>query len=390
MVKLIAIYVNNLINSITLVSLARALAIFSGFVTVMFLGTIFLPGKEYTGCLQPDVTQKSYKLNGLLLFVVTTLSVVASTLIFDQRSPAGTFVLRRCTGDFSLAFLCNYFWSLFVIANLFAFTWTGILYAREPENKIDEPKSIGEVISDLWFGVQLNPTWLGVDLKMFAYQPSLIGLGLLNAAFAYLQYEKYGEVTLRMWMFQGFWWLYLATHYYYEEFMLSTWDIIAEKFGFMLIWGDFVVVPFFYSIIGWYLVDSIEPIPIFNAIAISLLYLMGLVMFRGANAQKHRFKKNSQATIWGQPAQTLEGKLLLSGWWGIGRKLNYTGEICVYFALALTSGFDSIVPYILPLWLCGLLSHRAWRDERRCQTKYGNLWDVYCTKVRFRMLPFVY
>ena len=366
---------NNLINSVTPVSLAYASLIFMGFVTVMFLGAIFLPGKQYTGCLQPDGTRKFYKLNGLLLFALTTLVVVTSTLVFNV----------------SLASLGNCFWSLLAIANLFAFALTGILYVKGQRKSVNHhPKSLSEVISDLWFGVELNPTLLGVDLKMFAYQPSLIGLGLLNAAFAYLQYEKYGEITLQMWMYQGFWWLYLATHYYYEEFMLSTWDIIAEKFGFMLIWGDFVVVPFFYSIIGWYLVDSIEPIPIFSAIAITLLYLVGLTIFRGANAQKHRFKQNFQATIWGQPAQALEGKLLLSGWWGIGRKLNYTGEICVYFALALTSGFDSIVPYILPLWLCGLLSHRAWRDERRCQTKYGNLWDVYCTKVRFRMLPFVY
>ena len=366
---------NNSISSTAQVNLVYALLMFIGFITVMFLGTIFLPGKQYTGCLQPDHTWKSYKLNGLLLFTSTTLAVVASTLLFDL----------------SLAPLINYFRSLLVITNLFAFAGTGILYVKRQRKSVNHhSKLLGKIISDLWFGVELNPTWLGVDLKMFAYQPSLIGLGLLNAAFAYLQYEKYGEVTLQMWMFQGFWWLYLATHYYYEEFMLSTWDIIAEKFGFMLIWGDFVVVPFFYSIVGWYLVDSIEPIPIFHAIAISLLYLVGLIMFRGANAQKRRFKQNSQATIWGQPAQTLEGKLLLSGWWGIGRKLNYTGEICVYFALALTSGFDSIIPYILPLWLCGLLSHRAWRDEQRCQTKYGKLWDIYCTKVRFRMLPFVY
>ena len=179
---------NNLINSITLVSLARALAIFIGFVTAMFLGTIFLPGKQYTGCLQPDVTQKSYKLNGLLLFVVTTLSVVASTLIFD----------------FSLAPLCNYFWSMFAKANIFAFAWASILYARGPENKIDDPKSIGEVISDLWFGVELNPTWLGVDLKMFAYQPSLIGFMdveclVRSKSFGNYQYQrKFGTYVPEM------------------------------------------------------------------------------------------------------------------------------------------------------------------------------------------------
>lgn len=360
----------------TVFKLSYILLIFVGFVTVMFLVSIFFPGKQYTGCLQPDGTRKSYQLNGLLLFLATTFVVVISTLVFHL----------------TLAPLITYFWSLFIVANLFAFMWTGILYVEgQRKQRVNyQPQPLGKIFSGLWFGMELNPTWLGVDLKMFAYHPSLISLGLLNAAFAYLQYQKYGQITPQMWMFQGFWWLYLATHYYYEEFMLSTWDIIAEKLGFMLVWGDLVLVPFFYSIIGWYLVDMIDPIPVYSAMAITLLYLVGLTIFRGANAQKHRFKKNPQASIWGQPAQTLEGKLLVSGWWGIGRKLNYTGEICVYFALALTSGFNSIIPYLLPLWLCGLLSHRAWRDEQRCQAKYGNLWKIYCKKVSFRMLPFVY
>jgi hypothetical protein len=31
--------------------------------------------------------------------------------------------------------------------------------------------------------------------------------------------------------------------------------------------------------------------------------------------------------IWGKPAETLGGRLLVSGFRGIGRKLNHTGEI---------------------------------------------------------------
>lgn len=367
---------NNLLPSMTPVSLGYASLMFISFMAAMFLGTIFLPGKLYASCFQPDSTRKSYKLNGLVLFMVTTLGVVVLTLLFHL----------------SLAPLYTYFGSLFIVANLFAFVFTGLLYVkgRRIQGGDIQPQPLDQIFRDVWFGFELNPTWMGVDLKMFAYQPSLIGLGLLNASFAYVQYEKYGEITLQMWMFQLCWWLYLATHYYYEEFMLSTWDIIAEKFGLMLVWGDLVLVPFFYSIIGWYLVDVIAPMSLSTIVAIGLLYLVGLTIFRDANAQKHRFKKNPEAKIWGQPAQALEGKLLISGWWGIGRKLNYTGEICVYFALALTAGFASIIPYLLPLWLCVLLPHRAWRDEQRCQAKYGNLWNSYCAKVGFRMLPFMY
>ena len=48
-----------------------------------------------------------------------------------------------------------------------------------------------------------------------------------------------------------------------------------------------------------------------------------------------------------------------------------------------TNGFQ-------PLWLFCLLTHRAWRDEQRCRQKYGKLWDEYCRKARFRMIPFLY
>src|SRR5215831_3950821 len=184
-------------------------------------------------------------------------------------------------------------------------------------------QSLLTVPGDLWLGVELNPTWLGVDLKLFAYQPSLIGLALLNAAFAYQQYETYGRLSTSMLLYQAFWGLYLLSHYWHEAFMLQTWDIIAERFGFMLIWGDLVLVPFFYSIGGWFLLRQPQPLPAWAVIGLGLLFLFGLVLLRGANLQKHSFKTNPQARIWGKPARTLAGKLMISGWWGIGRKLNY-------------------------------------------------------------------
>ena len=113
-------------------------------------------------------------------------------------------------------------------------------------------------------------------------------------------------------------------------------------------------------------------------------------MFRSANAQKWRFKQDPEAVIWGEKAEAVGGRLLISGWWGIGRHLNYTGEIGVYLALTFATGFDSFVPYLLPLWMLVLLTHRAARDDRRCRTKYGALWHGYCAHSHFRMFPFLY
>lgn len=39
------------------------------------------------------------------------------------------------------------------------------------------------------------------------------------------------------------------------------------------------------------------------------------MVFRGANKQKHDFKKNPKALIWGRPPKVIGGKLLVSGYW---------------------------------------------------------------------------
>jgi len=87
-------------------------------------------------------------------------------------------------------------------------------------------------------------------------------------------------------------------------------------------------------------------------------------MFRTSNWQKFAYKKQQmKAIIWGKKPQLLNGKILISGFWGVGRHLNYTGEILTYFTISLCSGFNSWVPYILPFSLLILLLQRSYRDE---------------------------
>lgn len=138
--------------------------------------------------------------------------------------------------------------------------------------------------------------------------------------------------------------------------MLSTWDIIEEHFGFMLVWGDLIYVPFYYSICGWFISDYITSIPIYCLVFLVAIHIAGHFIFRTANWQKYSYKKyKMKATIWGKTPKLLEDKLLISGWWGIGRHLNYTGEIITYSTFSLCCGFVSFVPYILPFSLLILL-----------------------------------
>ncbi len=365
------------LSPITGASLAWAALVILAFFALLFAGAWALPGKRVLGFSPPNEKPKYYKVNGMALWVATHFVVIGGTIALD----------------WSLTAVIENFWSLFVVANVLALGWTWVLVSagrRRLPPEAPHAQTLRQRIAELWLGSELNPMWLGVDLKVWAYQPSLIGMSLLHVSFAYAQWDATGTLTLQMIAYQVFWWIYMTTHYHWESGVLSMWDVIAEKFGFMLVWGDLVLVPFFYSLGGWYLMRVTEPMPMPRLAAITAMFALGLWIFRTANAQKDRFKRDPKALIWGKPPELLGGRLLVSGWWGIGRKLNYTGEIMVYSSFALCSGTGSWVPYLLPLWLCTLLPHRAWRDEQRCRAKYGELWDAYTKRAKFRMIPFVY
>lgn len=357
-------------------NLAMGALLVFGFIAFLFVSSIVMPGRVQPGVRLADGTHKNYRLNGLVIFL-STIALVA----------LGTFM-----GWVNLAILHEHFWGLFIAANVFSFALTAALYfsGRHKKDAVREG-----LFKDLWYGVELNPTWLsslrgGVDIKMFSYRPSLMGLALLNMSFAYVQWEKHGELSQAMWLYQAFTFIYVFNYFQFEYGMLYTWDIVAERFGFMLVWGDYAFVPFLYSITGWFLIDRTEALPWYAAFGLPIVFALGLWIFRGSNQQKDEFKRDPKVTIWGKPAETIGGKILVSGFWGIGRKLNYTGEIMVYWSFTLLAGDASFWPYVLPSWLICLLVHRAWRDDKRCREKYGELWEAYCKRATFKMIPFVY
>lgn len=354
--------------------MAQAAVWYGAFVAALFAGAILLPGEVHEGQPLADGTRRRYRLTGLTLFLGANAAVAIGTLVFGL----------------SLAPLVDHFVALAIVATLYAILIAALLYRQGRAKGLDDACDWPTIVRHAAMGVELNPEWFGVDLKMFAYQPSLIGLWLLVTAFAYRQVELYGRLTPQMGLFQVMWWVYLLTHYRREAFMLQTWDIIAERFGLALLWGDLVLVPFFYCVAGWTLLHQTTPMPRAGLVAVGALFTLGMWMFRGSNDQKHRFKADPEARIWGRPAEAVGGRLLVSGWWGVGRHLNYTGEITVYVAIALTAGVRAVGPFLLPLWLTVLLCHRALRDERRCRAKYGELWQEYCARARFRMFPLIY
>ncbi|MEO8853303.1 MAG: DUF1295 domain-containing protein, partial [Ginsengibacter sp.] len=115
---------------------------------------------------------------------------------------------------------------------------------------------------------------------------------------------------------------------------------------------------------------------------------------RGANLQKYYFKKDPTKTFLGIIPETIndnKNTLLVNGFWGLSRHINYLGEILMATGLVLSTGYPQLIgPWLYPLYYVALLFPRQADDDKRCSIKYGPLWNVYKTKVPCKIIPYIY
>ena len=106
---------------------------------------------------------------------------------------------------------------------------------------------------------------------------------------------------------------------------------------------------------------------------------------------------------------------------GVGRHINYLGDILIAVGWTLPCGFSSLIVRHRPVvrvvlsWIhcftlnnnercvCGVvqpwthsmffipfLMHREHRDEQRMREKYGATYQEYCRVAKYRIFPFIY
>jgi len=232
------------------------------------------------------------------------------------------------------------------------------------------------------------------DLKYFCeLRPGLIGWIIMDTAMAMKEYELRGEVSIAMLLVCSFHTAYVIDALISESSVLTTMDITTDGFGWMLSFGDLAWVPFTYSLQARYLVDYPNHLNLVMVVLIVIIKLAGYYIFRSANAQKDTFRSepDNPSVKNLKYIQTATGsKLLISGWWGIARHINYLGDIFMALAWCLPCGFEHILPYFYVIYLTILLIHRERRDDHKCHTKYGKDWEKYCAIVPYRILPYVY
>jgi len=146
----------------------------------------------------------------------------------------------------------------------------------------------------------------------------------------------------------------------------------------------------------WALADRPNPhSPLWLLVLAGLVFLAGWSLARGANMQKYLFKTRPAAVFLGRIAPrtvAADGKeVLVSGFWGLARHINYLGEILMAVGLTLALGYPaSPWPWLYPLYYVALLVPRQHFDDARCAAKYGALWAEYQRQVPWRIIPRVY
>ncbi|HEY6034591.1 MAG TPA: DUF1295 domain-containing protein [Kofleriaceae bacterium] len=332
-----------------------------------FVLYVALPGRWVEGYVRDAAGRPlRYHLNGLLVFAVVIAGYVAlaatGTIAWDlfYRERVTTLVTAIALG--------------------LVFTFAIVLTA---------PPTGRSLAADLYLGRRANPQRGRVDAKMFLYLVGAVMLELNVLSFTAHHVLRFGA-SASIVVYAALFSFFLVEYLCFERVHLYTYDFVAERVGFKLGWGCLAFYPFFYCIGAWFAASEPEPArsPAWLVVAV-ILFFAGWSLARGANLQKFAFKLDPERAKFGPFAQTsLEGRVLVGGFWRLSRHINYLGELLMATGLALAIGYPGA--WLYPLYYVGLLVPRQLDDDRRCAAKYGVLWDRYKRTVPYRIIPKIY
>jgi len=367
-------------NCTKILGILTPLIVYAG-ITLLHL---ILPARKVKGYVKHETTGEllKYRINGIL---VLPASIIIWFLL-------GYF--KIVPYDWLYQVRWESLLSAFVMGLIFSF----IIVLKVP--------STGKpFLADFWFGRIINPQIKDglIDAKMWLYLIGAVMLQLHVLSFAAYHIQTHQVINtgfiLGAVMSTWFCWDYLT----FERVHLYTYDIFAERVGFKLGWGCLIFYPYFYAITLWVTVSAVNPfLPNWLLVIFALLFLIGWTFTRGANLQKYYFKIDPDKKFLNIKPETItDGNrtLLVNGYWGMSRHINYLGEIlqaAAIAAVAFVYGVGSIgYPLILLVWLypvyyIGLLFTRAVDDGIICKKKYGDLWDIYTKKVKWRVIPYIF
>ena len=85
-------------------------------------------------------------------------------------------------------------------------------------------------------------------------------------------------------------------------------------------------------------------------------------------------------------------KILVSGFWGLSRHMNYGGEGFISLGMALAFGhFTNLWAWTYFIFVVIMITTRERYDNKFCEQMYGpEKWAEYKARVKYRINPWVY
>lgn len=356
--------------------------IFLGLITplityaVITLLHLIIPVKKIKGYVKNETTGEvmNYRINGkfvlwtsiLLWFLLGYVNIVPYTWFYETR------------------------WFGLISAVIIGLTYAFYIVCKHP--------STGKpFLADLWFGrtkdAQIKDGL--IDAKLWLYLIGAVTLQINVLSFASYHIMNVENINYGFLLGCAMLTWFCNEYLIFEKIHLWTYDFIAERVGFKLGFGCLAFYPYFYSVSLWFTAHLPNPgYPLWVTVLFGALFFCGWIFTRGANMQKYFFKTAPEKKfLWIKPEALSDGNhsLLVNGFWGASRHINYLGEIIQAVAVALSSGYFGVwMVWLYPAYYVGLMFTRQADDDKVCKKKYGKLWDEYTKKVKYKIIPFVY
>jgi 7-dehydrocholesterol reductase len=313
-------------------------------------------------------------------------------------------------GLYDFGIIYDVFVPLIGALNVFGLLFCLLLYVKGllyPSTK--DSGSSGSVVLDYYWGTELYPQILGVDVKRFVNcRFSMTFWMLAGLSYAYRSYTVHGVIDYGLLFTAVSQYIYLVKFFAWESGYMASMDVTVDRAGFYEIWGCLVFVPSLYSLNSRVLVRSPSQLSFTTALLIFSISLFGVFINFWADKQREWCREaNGKMKIWSKDPVFIEasytviedGKhvtkknlLLASGFWGAARHFHYIPELLAAWSWCLLANplVNGVLPLSYAIFLTMLLFHRASRDEEKCLKKYGDDYKKYSDKVPYRIIPYIY
>jgi delta14-sterol reductase len=204
------VFSNVLLTLERTVPTTASLGILCAYFSVIYLLTFIAPGYSFQGPPIRDGRVLTYPINGL--------SVLVGTL--------GVYFTLGKLGVMSWSIAYDHYAGLLVWCNIIAASLSLYLFLRGRIKGLASGKGVWE---DFVMGQELVPNFLGLTFNFFWLRPSMMLWLFLNLSFLAKHYEVTGTISHAMVLYQCFTNWYIVDYFIFEEYVTSTWDMIAEK-----------------------------------------------------------------------------------------------------------------------------------------------------------------